>query len=756
MNANPNLGRRQFLQAGTAAGAVLALGFDSLGNIVKAAEGAAAPAASPFGPTLFDTWLRFNPDNTITVVSGEVEFGQGVNTGVATLAAEELDADMSQMRVAQSSGAFVYANPGTHSISTNSSASMRNRFDQIRKIGATGRMMLLQAASDQWKVPVGELTTASGSVKHASSNRTATYGSLAAAAAKLPIPASADVPLKAPEQWKLIGAKDIKRIDIVEKCTGKANYGADVRVPNMLHAAIQHSPVLGGKVVSFDATATKAKPGVKDVLDLGWGVAVIADNEWTARTLARDLKVTWDGGTSAGISSATIAKDYSDALANTTGAIAKKTGDVDAAAKAPGVKVVEAEYVLPYLYHATMEPHNTCVWAHDGIVEIWTPTAHTSNVIRAAQYVLGLTPDKVKIYRTPYSGGSFGGRGRADVEVQAMVISQKMNAPIHVLRSREEDVQHENARPYERTKIKAVVDGSGNLTSWHQKIACQSINATFLKEVSTYAGVDYAKVREDNIKLMGAFMSSPYDFFAANATPAVPPYNNIPNIHVETVTMDGTMGVSHWRSVGKSGGIWIEEAFVDELAEAAKMDPIAFRKKAFANNARAQAVLDRIAKEVKWQPVKWGAKPTGTAWGMAYTDMGYGAMGAIACQVKVTGKKFQILRLVSVIDQGVTINPDLSEAQVQGGIVDGISTMLYGELTLKDGKIQQSNFGDYRLLTLRETPAIESITIESKERPGSISEMCTPLVIPAITNALYAATGTRIRELPLSKAGLSI
>ena len=355
MNANPNFGRREFLQATAAAGGVFALGYDALGNVVKAAEGAPAAPASPFGPKLFDTWLRFNPDNTITLMSGEVEFGQGVDTGLATLAAEEMDADLKQIHVMQSDASFVYANPGTHSISTNSSASIRNRFDQYRKIGATARALFVQAAADQWKVPASEITVSKGVVSHAASKRTANFAQLAPAAAALPLPA--DVALKAPEQWKLIGQPDTPRIEIALKCTGKADYGVDVRVPNMLHAAVQHSPVLGGKVVSFDETA-KSKKGVKDIISLGFGVAVVADNEWTARSVARDLKVTWDNGANANYNTDQMAKDYQAAIANTQGAIAKKTGDVDAAMKAAGAKVVEADYVIPYLYHATMEPHN--------------------------------------------------------------------------------------------------------------------------------------------------------------------------------------------------------------------------------------------------------------------------------------------------------------------------------------------------------------------------------------------------------------
>jgi len=418
--------------------------------------------------------------------------------------------------------------------------------------------------------------------------------------------------------------------------------------------------------------------------------------------------------------------------------------------------VVEAEYTLPYLHHTLMEPPNSCVWVHDGICEVWTPNANTSNLLRAVTYLTGVPAEKVRVNRTPYVGGSFGRRGRTETEVEAIMISQKIGLPVHVLHSREEDITHSFNRPYTKTRLRASIDPSSNLTGWYQKIACQEINETVLAEVAWPGTVDMATIRADGAKL-SALYNMPYDFFAANASPVTPPYNTVPNIHVETVPMVNPVGVSHWRSVSKSGGIYVQESFVDELAEAAKMDPIAFRRQVFAKNPRALAVLDRIAREVNWQPINWGKKPDGNGWGVGYADMGYGAMGAIAIQLSVDAKKkIQIKRIVSVTDQGVTVNPDISHAQVQGGIIDGLSSTMFGQITLKNGRVQQSNFGDYRMATLREAPPIESILIDSKERPGSMSEMSTPLMIPALVNALYQATGQRVRELPLVKQGFSI
>jgi len=731
-----NIARRGFL--GTAAAALI-LGFDGAGEIVRAAY-----APDVVGPKLFGIWLSISPDNVITVVSPEVEFGQGTITANAMLVADELDADWNKVAIVQSDANVVYTNPKSYRLSTDGSWGMRGRFEQMRRIGAVTRMLMVQAAANAWSVAPGDCTTSASFVHHAGSGRTASYGSLAGAAAKLPLPAPASVMLRAPDQWRLIGTPQ-PRVDIAVKSTGQSRYGVDVVVPGMLSAAFARCPVLGGIAKSYDDSKIKSRKGIRHIVNVGYGVAVLADDPWTARKGVEDLIVTWDNGPAAQVSSATIAHDYSDALANTPGVVAKKLGDVTASGAA---KTIDVAYTVPYLAHMCTEPTNATAWFHDGVCEFWTATASMSNVVNYAGYLLGLSADKIIVHRTPFVGGSFGLRGRVDPELEAAQLSAIVHAPVQVVRRREEDTQHGWYRPYQKARIIAGIDANSEIVTWHEKVAVQSINGQYADELIPF-GVDIAQVNAD-IKASAAFFRLPVDFYATSGTPISGSYK-IPNLLMEWVRMETPLRPTHWRSVGYSGNVFMTEGAVDELAVLAGQDPVAFRRAQLQHVPRFLAVLDALVAKSGWP----AQNATAQGWGMALGD-GFVSCCAAAVKVAVKGKKITIERVVCVCDQGITVNPEQTEAQIQSGIIDGLATALFGEITITNGQIDQANFNDYRLFTLAEIPPIEITLLPSRLPPGSITEIITPMLIPALAHAVAGATGQRYRELPLSKYGFDV
>ena len=745
VSKRPTLGRRQFLQT-AAAGTVLALGFDKLGEVVLAQN-----PPQNIGPKVFNVWLEIGKDNVVTFYSPEVEYGQGTNTALAMLIAEELDLDWSKLKVVQSGSDEVYANPLSHHVATNSSAGVRFRFDQMRKIGASAREMLKAAAAAQWKVPVGELTTAKSMVSHAASKKSASYGSLSAAASAMPLPEN--IALRPAEQWKIIGTS-MPRLDIELKCTGRAKYNIDLRMPGLLHAAVVRSPVRGSKVKSIDSSAVKKTKELKSIENLGYGVAVVATDPWTARNALSQVKITWEANEYDNLTSESLSKSYSDALANKPGTVAKNEGDFDAASKAPGAKIIEAEYTVPYLHHMCMEPMGSTAHVHDGMCELWAPTNSATGLVNGIAFLLNIPPEKVIVRRSEFIGGSFGRRDRLDQDMEAVQLSQRMKAPVQVIQSREHDLQMGYYRPYQKTRMRAVIDANGAITGWHHKIAGQAIahSGHDLSELA-WAGVDMAKL-EPYLKAGGSpFYTMPFDFFSVSNTPFNWAYT-APNIHVEVVEMESPLKPTYWRSVGTSGNIFQIEGFLDEVGAAANADPFEFRKKLLMpKHPRAVAILDELAKAIDWKgPQKPGS---GSGWGIGFM-FGFNAYGAIAVQVEAAGKKLNIKRVVAVIDQGVTVNQDQTEAQWQGGIVDGLAATCLQEVTIKNGAVVQSNWGDYPTLTLRNVPSIELKVMPSRDAPGAISELATPLVMASVANAVFAATGTRVRELPLTKSGFSI
>ncbi|MFT3807380.1 xanthine dehydrogenase family protein molybdopterin-binding subunit [Arenimonas sp.] len=484
-------------------------------------------------------------------------------------------------------------------------------------------------------------------------------------------------------------------------------------------------------------------------------MAVLADDPWTARKAAELLQVEWNEGEAASLSSAQLERDYTLALDNEPGVTARNDGDVQAAMRQPGVSTLQADYTVPMLMHQCMEPTGATAWVHDGLVEYWTPTASMGNVVRHSHDVFGFASAQVKVHRAEFVGGSFGLRGRVDPELEAAQLSIKAGGvPVHVLRRREEDVQHGWFRPYHKTRIKAVLDVSGNLLAWDHKVAVQSINAHYSDEVIPF-GVDIEPINEETRK-ESAFFRLPVDFYATAGSPHNLSYQ-IPSLRIVGVQQEVPIPTNHWRSVGFSGNTFITEGMVDELAQAANQDPVAFRRRLLRDKPRLLAVLDALVAEAKWQPQKnrGRVRKNGSGWGMAFGE-GFWCYCAIAVKVTVTGQRLKIDRIVCVYDQGITVNADQTEAQVQGGLIDGLSAAMYGEITIENGRVQQSNFHDYRLCTLAETPPIQIREVVSQEKAGSMTEIITPALMPAITSAIFAATGQRIRELPLKKHGFQL
>jgi isoquinoline 1-oxidoreductase subunit beta len=741
------ISRRSLIKA-AASGAILAVGIDFSRGVVLAQEKAAAPDL--IGPTLFKTWVEIGRDNVTTFYSPDVEYGQGTLTAQAMLVAEEMDCDWAKIRVVQSGTDQVYANPNSHQVSTNSSAALRYRFDQLRRIGATAREMLKAAAAAQWNVPIGELTTSNSVVTHAASQRSASYGSLSVAAAKLSVPK--DLALRPASQWRLIG-KPTPRLDIVQKSTGQARYAVDLRMRGLLFAAVERAPIRGSNVVSFDDKKARARKGVKSVENLGYGVAVVATDAWTARRALQDVAVVWEKSRWDQTSSETLAKSYEEGL-NQSGTVAKNDGDVEAAGKVSGAKIVEVEYTSQFLHHMCMEPMSSTAWVHDGMCEVWSPTNGASNLLNGIAFLLDLPPEKVIVRRSEFIGGSFGRRDRIDQDIEAVQLSQRMKAPVQVLQRREHDTKTGFFRPYQKTRVKAVLDASGKLIGWTQKIAVQSMaHANHDLSELKYTGYDIKKL-VPFLKAEGSpFYNMPFDFFSTSQTA----YNfayAIPNVRVEVVAMESPLAITYWRSVGQSNNTWEMESLMDELAFAAGADPIAYRKSMMEKHPRGKVVLDELARRIGWSGApKVG---TGSGWGIALS-IGFAAYVGMAVQLEASGKKLTIKRVVAVVDQGITINPEQAEAQVQGGVVDGLASAIFQQITLRDGKVEQNSWYDYPTFTIKNMPPVDVHFQDSGVTPlGSITESATPLVMPAFLNALYIATGDRIRELPLAKHGYEI
>jgi isoquinoline 1-oxidoreductase beta subunit len=713
--------RRGFLKTTGAAAIGLTIGFHWAGGPRRAL----ADTTSTFAPNAF---LRVAPDNSVTVIAKHLEMGQGAYTGLATIVAEELDADWAQVRVESApADAKLYNNLAFGTIQgTGGSSAIANSWKQLRQAGATGRAMLVSAAAAEWNVPAAELTVDRGVVHHASSKRQASFGELAAKAAAQPVPEK--VALKDPKDFKLIGHK-LPRVDVPAKSNGTAQFTLDVTFPGMLVAVLQRPPVFGGTVKSFDATAAKAVPGVVDVVQVPRGVAVVGKSFWAAKQGRDALKVEWDDAKAEKRSSAAIMAEYRK-LTEQPGKPARKEGDVAGALKT-AAKTVTASYEFPYLAHAPMEPLDAVVKLDANGCEIWAGDQFQTFDQANAAATAGLKPEQVKIH-TLYAGGSFGRRANvwSDYVVEAVSIAKALGAngtPVKLQWTREDDIRGGLYRPAYVHKLEAGLDANGRLTGWQHRIVGQSImEGTPFAKMMVKNGVDGTSVEG-----------------AANL-----PYA-IPNLAVELTTTQSPVPVLWWRVVGSSHTAYAVEAFIDEVAHAAGKDPYHFRRDLLAHHPRHRTVLALAAEKAGWgNPL-----PKGKGRGIAVAEA-FNTYVAQVAEVSVgSDGKLTVDRVVCAVDCGIPVNPDVIAAQMEGGIGFGLGAALYGAITLKDGQVEQSNFDSYQVLRMDAMPKVEVHIVTSAEAPTGVGEPGVAPIGPAVANAVFAATGKRLRVLPFAGNG---
>ncbi|HET7765730.1 MAG TPA: xanthine dehydrogenase family protein molybdopterin-binding subunit [Burkholderiales bacterium] len=720
-----NLSRRDFLKAG--AGLTLGVALpDALAQMAGPGQGGGGAASSALEPNAF---VRIGADNTVTVTVKHLEMGQGTYTGLPTLVAEELDADWSQIRVAGApADASRYNNlfMGTMQ-GTGGSTAMANSYEQMRKAGAAARAMLVAAAAERWKLPAAELTVSRGAVLHQASNRRASFGSLAAAAAKQPVPQ--EVNLKDPADFAFIG-KRAPRTDARSKSNGTAIYTQDVKLPGMLTALVAHPPRFGGKAKSFDASKAKAVNGVVDVVAIPQGVAVLASDFWSAKKGRDALAVDWDESAAFKLGSAEIMAEYKR-LAATPGLPARKDGDAGAAL-ASAAKTFDAVYEFPYLAHATMEPMNCAVRLSADACEIWNGEQFQSIDQPAVAAALGMKPEQVKLNML-YAGGSFGRRANphSDYVLEAVEIAKAIGgrAPVKLVWTREDDMRAGYYRPMYCHALKAGLDAQGNIVAWRHRIVGQSILAgTAFEGMMVKDGIDATSVEG-----------------AANL-----PYL-IPNLGVELHSPRTGVPVQWWRSVGSTHTAFSTETFIDELAAAAGKDPLQLRLALLAKSPRHKRVLEMAATEADWTlPLVSARVGDRRGRGIAVHE----SFNTVVAQVaEVTVKRdgsWRVDRVMCAVDCGVAVNPDVIRAQMESGIAYGLTAAMHGAITLKGGLVEQSNFHDYMPLRLTEMPRIGVYIARSAEKPTGVGEPATPVIAPAVANALAAATGKRIRSLPIA------
>jgi isoquinoline 1-oxidoreductase beta subunit len=716
----PKLTRRSFIATSTALGGGLSLGF----HVPLAAQQAGTPAE-------VNAWVVIKPDDTVIVRIARSEMGQGSLTGLAQLVAEELECDWAKVTTE-------YPTPGQNlarnrvwgNFSTGGSRGVRESHDYVRKGGAAARMMLVQAAADGWKVPPAECSVANGVITHGPSGRTTTYGKVAAAAARLAPPA--DVPLKDPKDWKVAG-KPVKRLDTLDKLTGKQVYGMDLRLPGMLNAAIKDCPVFGGKVKSFDAAAVARRPGVKKVVAVGdSAVAVVADTWWHAKTALDALPVEWDEGPNARVSSTDIAATLKEGLDAPQAAVGNQVGDVKAAL-AGAARTLEAVYSYPFQNHATMETMNaTARWTPQRC-EVWTPTQNGEAALAATAEAAGLPPAQCEVYKL-HLGGGFGRRGAVhDWVRQAVAIAKELpGTPVKLIWSREEDMQHGRYHPITMCKLRAGLDAQGNITGLHMRISGQSI----------VAGIFPQNIRDGRDPVVFQGLNPP--------GPEASIGYSFPALLVDHAMRNPHVPPGFWRGVNLNQNTIYLECFLDEVAHATRTDPLALRRKLMANHPKHLAVLNAAAERAGWDK----PAPAGVYRGLAQT-MGFGSYVAAVAEVSVSDDGvLKIHRIVAATDPGHAVNPQQIEAQVEGSFVYGLSAALFGECTVKDGRIEQDNFSSYPVVQMEHMPAVETVIVPSGGFWGGVGEPTIAVAAPAVLNAIFAATGQRIRELPLKKHSL--
>ena len=724
MNFVPKMNCRAFVTTAAAAGGGLALGLE----LPFGPQSAKAQAGTPE----LGTWVMIKPDDTVVIRVVRAEMGQGSLTGLAQLVAEELECDWSKVTTeVPTPGQSLARKRVFGNFNSSGSRAIRESQEYVRKGGAAAREMLKQAAANQWKVPVSELTVSKGVITHKASNRTATYGKLAEAAAKLTPPDPKSIQLKDPKDWTIAG-KPLKRLDTPNKVNGAQKYSIDFTLPGMLCAAIKECPVIGGKLVSFDAAKIQNMPGVKKVVQTSTGVAVVADTWWQAKTALGALPIEWDEGPNAKVSSASIAALLKEGLDAQQAFVGNKQGDAPAAIKS-AAKTVEAVYAYPYQNHACMEPLNATALYTPDKCQVWTSSQNAEAAFGATVQASGLPAAKCDVDNT-LLGGGFGRRTRSDYVSQAVEVAKAMpGTPIKLIHSREDDMTNAVYHPITQCKLTGSFDKDNNLTGLHMRISGQSILA--------YARPEALQNGKDPATFQGLNPGGAEGAFGYS----------IPNLLIDHAMRNPHIPPWFWRGVNNNQNAIYLECFMDELAHAAGQDPLEFRRKLMAKHPKHLAVLNAVAEKAGWgKPA-----PQGVFRGLAQ-HMGYGSYVAACAEVSVKDNAVKIHRIVAATDCGHAVNPASIERQVPGSFVYGLSALFYGGCTVKDGRIEQSNFDSYDSMRISEMPKVETIVMPSGGFWGGVGEPTIFVAAPAVLNAMFAATGKRIRTVPLREHGLRL
>jgi len=729
MTAMPKFTRRSFLISSAAVGGGLALGLrlPPFGPaVVRAADG--SPEIT--------VWVVIRPDNTTVIRVVRAEMGQGTITGLAQLVAEELECNWNRVVIEYPTpGQSVARKRAWGEFSTGGSRGIRQSHEYVRKGGAAARMMLVQAAANEWKVPASECTASNSVITHKASKRSTTYGKVAEAAARLDQPK--DVPLKDPKTWKVAG-KPLKRLDTAKKVNGTMMYGSDLKLPGMLNAAIKDCPVFGGKVKSFDTAQVSSMRGVKKVVQVGdTAVAVIADTWWQAKTALDALQIVWDEGENAKVSSAGIAEELKAGLDAQQAFVGNQAGDAKGAL-AGAAKKIEAVYAYPFQNHACMEPMNATARYTPDRCEVWGPTQNGEGAFAAALAASGLPADKVDVHNTMLGGG-FGRRGSYpnDYVSQAVLIAKQMpGTPVKMIWSREEDMAHGRYHPVMQCKLVGGLDASGNLAGLHMRLSGQSILAAVRPEVVQ------AQKGRDPLTFQGVADAGEHSFGYT-----------VPNLLIDHAMRNTSVPPGFWRGVNINQNAVFIECFMDELAEAAGQDAVEFRRKLMAKHPRNLGVLNAVAEGIGWDK----PAPKGVYRGVAQMKA-FDSFVAAACEISVKdGNKVKVHRIVAATDPGYAVNPAQIERQVAGSFVYGLSALFFQECTVKDGRIEQTNFHQYNSMRIAQMPKVETILMPAGGTVwGGIGEPTICVAAPAVLNAFYRATGKRIRSVPLKNHGIEL
>lgn len=708
-NRSPKISRRSFLAAAAAGGFALGFHLPDKGKFSGAAHAATEGE--------INAWIVIGADDTVTIRVHRSEMGQGSFTAIPQLVAEELECDWSKVKAEfASANRHVRQNKVYVSMSTGGSRAIRDSHPYLRKAGATARTMLIQAAADRWNVPAAECFAEKGFVVHRPSGRKINYGAVAAAAAKLTPPAN--VAFKPASAWKIAG-QSVPRFDVPAKVDGSAVFGMDVTLPGMVYAAVMQCPVFGGTLKRYDEAKIKGRKGVIGVVPIPNGLAVVAEHYWQAKTALDVLPIEWDFGENATVSSASILERLKKGTAE-PGVKVRHQGDFDHAF-ARAAKKVEAEYFAPFLDHACMEPMNCTARLAGDRVEVWVPSQNAEGALAAAAEAAQVPPENVDVHLT-LLGGGFGRRGRQDYVTQAVVVAKAVGRPVKVVWSREEDMRHGFYRPISLGVMRAGLDANGMLIAYAHKVVGQSILAYLLPHL----------------------LKDGWDFSSMHGT--FDQAYNIPNLRFDYVMRNTHVPVGFWRSVGHSMNAWITESFIDEIAHAGGKDPLALRRALLAGNKAWLGCLNLAAAKGDW------GKPLPVGWGRGIAiNESFGSVCAHVAEVSVNAQgELRVERVVAAIDCGHAVHPDNIAAQIESCVAYGLSALLYGEITIKDGRVEQGNFDSYPVLMMPQMPKVETyLSLSGGERWGGVGEPGLPPVLPAVCNALFQATGKRVRSLPL-------